>query len=214
MLVQPSEVTPFLGLDREMTPGEQVAIRSVLDDIEAEVEALIGSLEVLTHTETLTVPDPWPQYGPVIFTPSYHPIAAVTNVTINGATLETSGYTYDYNGIKVFGGFTRNLMAPAYTLAATVTYSAGHPERVLAQIRPLVKRRAVRLLNKIGDEAIGTDRVTLEGYSSTWMSESFSTAEEELIRRAAGTHWTISSPDTTEQELMFPQTYWGPGAGW
>lgn len=208
MLVQPSEVTPLLGLNREMSTGEQLAIRSILEDIEAEVAGIIGSVGISTHTETVTVQDPYPQYGSVPFNLSFFPVKSIISVTINATALAAANYSFGTTGVKVYGGFTRNLLNPVYTVTATVVYTAGYDEKVLARIRPVVKRRAVRLVNKVSDEAIGTDRVTLEGYNSSWLAEGFTEQEEAIIRRAAGTHWAVSSPDTTEQEMWFPQT-WG-----
>jgi hypothetical protein len=187
---------------REFTPTEASAASFILGWVNAELEAhLERSIEEADHVETISVLDPDPT-APLYMALTYTPIKTVTSLTIDGTAMATGDYMVDRSGIVLY---SRGYVA-ARNRTLVVAYRAGLGEPARTQLAGCVARRAMRLLQKRSDDAIGSQTANVEGYDVTFLGEGWTDEEQKIVsrwRRSVGATFPIGTPMTSSLDA-----YW------
>lgn len=176
-VLEPSEVLNVLR--RDPSEKDVALISELIVDVVAEVEThLRRTLEDGARTETVSVPAD-PEIDGRVFVPlTYTPVNSISSVTVNGTAQAATAFLRERSGVVLL---TYPVTNTANELEVAVTYDGGLGAKAVAALRPMIKRRVVRLMNKIEDEAIGTQSTNVEGYSVKYDTEGFTPDEEKLM---------------------------------
>lgn len=178
---------PAPGSSTGMT-DEQSFVVAILGDFQAEIESICGRpLEQRTVTESR-----WLDLATWDLALSATPIASVTSLTIDGVAIDPSAFSYEPGGLLAFsqldfgpGGVP---LVTDYTTLGTkkvdVVYVAGIADPAKARpAKSAIVARACRVLNMANDDALGTKRLTVEGYGVDWVDDGFTEAEMKACSR-------------------------------
>lgn len=168
------EVERYVG--HTFVGAEVTAASALVEQVTSELELHLGRrIRVESHTETL------PVYPDRRFLELSHtPVVSVTSVMVDGEAWPAGTWISERSGLHLLSSAAIAVSSNADTPLATVVYEAGLGDEADLSCRRVVLGAVGRIVLKRRGDELGLESISVEGYSSTWMSEGFT--EEELRR--------------------------------
>lgn len=177
MIVSSSDVS--IAMRRSLDGPEAEFLALILPQIHADVERFIDhAIEIEQRTETGISLAPFDTYVPLKFSP----VRSVTSVTVNGVTPDSSFYTWDRCGLMLLTIDPLQTFPLFHPSSVDVTYTGGLGEPEATRMRTPVLMRAIRLMSKFRDDALGTDNISAERYVVKYLAEGFTDDEEAMLK--------------------------------
>lgn len=189
MLCSTADVSTLL--QRSFTPSEDAAVALILDLMQGELEMITNrplGPKVITGEIARRV-------GDQVFL-NKTPVISVQSVTSVGSSTLVDATTYKVRpwGLLMGGSALDDAFAPLewesqgleYQDAEyKVNYTAGlsTADWRYQGAKSLLMSRAIRVINKAADDAIGVDRLTQEGYAASYMAEGWTEQELKTAKR-------------------------------
>lgn len=177
MLVTPSDLDVTLRY-RDWSVADLQAVQQFNLDATADLEAWLGwAIEVADVTEDPVFADHDPQGYSTIF-PQRVPLRTVVSLVADDPEDD------DPTVVKVERDRVVVAGVPNSRVGFTFVYTAGLGNPVVtAAAKSAIRRRLTRLIQKVGDDSIGTERATFEAYSAAYFSEGFTEDELRPLKR-------------------------------
>lgn len=177
MIVSSSDVS--VALRRSLDGPEAEFLSIILPQIHADVEGFIDhALEVMERTQTGLFLAPFDTYVPLKFSP----VRSVSSVTVNGTLFDPTFYTWDRVGLTLLTIDPLQSYPLFHPSSVDVTYVGGLGDPDATRMRSPILMRAVRLVSKFRDDALGTDDINAERYAVKYLAEGFTDDEEKSLK--------------------------------
>ncbi len=206
MLITAADIEPLLRY-RDWSVADLNAVETLNTDATADLEAWLGrTIEVAEFNEQVFVEYDGQGYARVF--PARTPIRTLVTFTEDDEDDTPATVVRAERSDIVIAG------VPTRSTSFTLVYTAGMGEPCLSACRSAVRRRLTRLIQKIGDDSVGTESATFEAYTARYFSEGFTEDELKPLQRFRRKAIASSPPAASPAGTVIGGMYGGSWTEW